>query len=79
MHLHAYRHLEQLYNVICGPSFSIKWQDHVSNEVCYLDQMYPELNSTFNFQLGWGGHVALEDTSMPKAVLFGELSTGKRD
>ncbi len=60
---------------------AIKWQNHVSNEDVLSTANVPSIESTLlQLRLSWAGHVArMEDTHMPKAVLFGELSTGKLD
>ena len=75
------RRLEEFHQRCLRSIFSIKWQDHVSNEDVLSRASVPSIESTLlQLQLGWAGHVArMEDTRMPKAVFFGELSTGKRD
>ena len=60
---------------------NIKWHDYVSNEDVLEEAQLPSVESILlKQQLRWAGHVTrMEDSRMPKAVLFGELKAGKRN
>ena len=74
------RRLEQFHQRCLWSILGIKWQDYISNEEVLTKAHIPSLESIIlQLQLGWAGHVAkMDDTRITKAVLFGELSTGKR-
>lgn len=59
----------------------IKWQDYVTNNEVLEQAIVPSVEAMIlNRQLGWAGHLSrMEDTRMPKAVLYAELCKGKRD
>ena len=75
------RRLEQFHQRCLRSILGIKWQDYISNEEVLTKAHIPSLESIIlQLQLGWAGHVArMDDTRIPKAMLFGELSAGKRN
>ena len=75
------RRLEQFHQRCLWSILGIKWQDYISNEEVLTKAHIPSLESIIlQLQLGWAGHVArIDDTRIPKAMLFGELSAGKRN
>jgi len=58
----------------------ISWQDRISNgEVLQKANMQSVEAILTKTQLRWAGHVVrMEEDRLPKAVLYGELTTGKR-
>ena len=75
------RLLERFHQRCLRSILNIKWHDYVSNEDVLEKAELPSVKSILlKQQLRWAGHVArMEDSRMPKAVLFGELKAGKRD
>ena len=75
------RLLERFLQRCLRSILNIKWHDYVSNEDVLEKAELPSVGSIpLKQQLRWAGHVArMEDSRMPKAVLFGELKAGKRN
>ena len=75
------RLLERFHQRCLRSILNIKWHDYVSNEDVLEKAELPSVESILlKQQLHWAGHVArMEDSRMPKAVLFGELKAGKRN
>ena len=69
------RLLERFHQRCLRSILNIKWHDYVSNEDVLEKAELPSIESILlKQQLRWAGHVArMEDSRMPKAVLFGEL------
>ena len=59
---------------------NIKWQDRITNEEVLRQAGIPSLFETLRRnRLRWLGHVSrMDDTRLPKRVLYGELSVGSR-
>ena len=73
--------LERFHQRCLRSLMGIKWQDYMTNnevlEKVNLSSIEAMLMSR---QLRWVGHVMrMDNTRMPKAVFYGELSEGKRD
>ena len=78
------RHLKQLeqFHMRCLRSIlGIHWQDRVTNlEVLDRADSTSIEAMIIKAQLRWTGHVIrMQDTRMPKQLLYGELSTGERN
>ena len=75
------RLLERFHQRCLRSILNIKWHDYVSNEDVPEKAGLPSVESILlTQQLRWARHVArMEDSRMPKAVLFGELKAGKRN
>ena len=75
------RLLERFHQRCLRSILNIKWHDYVSNEDVLEEAQLPSIESILlKQQLRWAGHVTrMEDSRMPKAVLFGELKAGKRN
>ena len=75
------RLLERFHQRCLRTILGIRWQDYVSNEEVLSRANLSSIECTLlQLQLRWSGHVArMEDTRMPKAVLFSELQAGKSD
>ena len=75
------RLLERFHQRCLRSILNIKWHDYVSNEGVLEEAQLPSIESILlKKQLRWAGHVTrMEDSRMPKAVLFGELKAGKRN
>ena len=75
------RLLERFHQRCLRSIQKIKWHDYVSNEDVLEKTELPSIESiVLKQQLRWAGHVArMEDSRIPKAVLFGELKAGKRN
>ena len=60
---------------------TIHWSDFITNvEVLEQAEVSSIEAMIFKYQLRWAGHISrMEDHSLPKIVLFGELSTGHRE
>ena len=58
----------------------IKWQDKIPDtEVLTRSNMMSIHTLLKKYQLRWTGHVVrMQDTRLPKKILFGELKSGKR-
>ncbi|KAK2562750.1 hypothetical protein P5673_014468 [Acropora cervicornis] len=70
------RLLERFHQRCLRSILNIKWHNYVSNE----DVLESVASILLKQQLRWAGHVArMEDSRMPKAVLFGELKAGKQN
>ena len=74
------RKLNHFHTVCLRRILGIKWQDRVPDtevlEKAGLPSIYTVLAQT---QLRWAGHVArMRDHRLPKQLLFGELTEGKR-
>ena len=77
------RHAKQLnaYHLRClRKLLRIKWQDKVPDtEVLQRAEMESIHAILLRSQLRWAGHVhRMEDTRLPKRLLYGELTSGKR-
>ena len=75
------RLLERLHQRCLRSILNIKWHDYVFNEDVLEKAELPSVESILlKQQLRWARYVArMEDSRMPKAVLFGELKPGKRN
>ena len=75
------RLLERFHQRCLRSIMNIKWHDYISNEDVLEEAQLPSIESILlKHQLRWAGHVArMDDSRMPKAVLFGELKSGKRN
>ena len=74
------RKLNHFHTVCLRRILGIKWQDRIPDtevlEKAGLPSIFTLLMQT---QLRWAGHVArMEDNRLPKQLLFGELTEGKR-
>lgn len=58
----------------------IKWEDHVPNTEILRRVKLPGIEALImKHQLRWSGHIVrMDDSRLPKAVLYSELSCGKR-
>ena len=58
----------------------ISWQDHISNEAVHSISGIPSIQALLSKnRLRWLGHVKrMDDSRLPKILLFGQLSTGTR-
>ena len=77
------RHAKQLnaFHMRCLRTLlRVKWQDRVPDtEVLQRAEMESIHAILLRFQLRWAGHVRrMDDCRLPKRLLYGELSTGKR-
>ena len=59
----------------------IKWQDYITNNKVLERANFSSMKAILMFhQLCWVGHVShMDDSRMPKAMLYSELSQGKHD
>ena len=75
------RLLERFHQRCLRIIFNIHWSDHVSNVEVLERANTTSIEATLlKTQLRWAGHVSrMEDHRLPKAVLFGELSSGYRN
>ena len=74
------RKLEQFHQRSLRSILSIKWQDKVTNiEVLEKAQITSIECMLMKNQLRWLGHCSrMDDTRLPKMMLYGELKDGKR-
>ena len=72
--------LEAFHQICLRRILGIKWQQHVTNIVVLERAGIPRMESMISsLRCRWLGHVGrMDDTRLPKQVLFGELKKGKR-
>ena len=68
-------HLRSLRRIL-----GITWTDHISNEAVHSRTGVPSIQALLsNRRLTWLGHVKrMDDSRLPKLLLFGQLATGTR-
>ena len=73
--------LEQFHQRCLRCIMGIHWQDYVTNNEVLEQASLPSIETMLMLrQLRWAGHVShMGDTSIPKAVLYGELRQGRGD
>ena len=80
LYRHDFRKLERFHQQKLRSILRIKWEDHITN----LDVLEKALansieSSIIGHQLRWIGHVQrMDDTRLPRQVLYGELTSGTR-
>ena len=74
------RKLNHFHTVCLRRILGIKWQDRVPDTEVFEKAGLPSIHTILvQTQLRWAGHVArMEDQRLPKQLLFGELTDGKR-
>ena len=74
------RKLNHFHTVCLRRILGIKWQDRIPDTEVLEKAGLPSINTLLmQAQLRWAGHVAqMEDNRLPKQLLFGELTEGKR-
>jgi len=80
LHMRHVRLLESFHIRHLRAILRIRWQDRITNEeVLQRAQMTSLEAMLIKAQLRWSGHVLrMDDSRLPKCVLYGELSSGKR-
>ncbi|XP_069760398.1 uncharacterized protein [Narcine bancroftii] len=75
------RLLERFHQRCLRSILNIHWSDFITNiEVLEMAEADSIESTLLKIQLRWVGHVSrMEDHRLPKIVLYGELSTGRRD
>ena len=74
------RLLERFHQRCLRSILKIRWQDRVTNVEVLNKAGLPSIEATLiQLQLRWVGHVyRMEETRLPKMLLYGELCSGKR-
>ncbi|XP_067907983.1 uncharacterized protein [Heterodontus francisci] len=81
LYRHHVRLLEHFHQRCLHSILKIHWQDRITNiEVLETANITSNEALLLPSQLRWAGHIAwMDDSRLPKIVLYGELTTGKRN